>query len=388
MTTYPTNIKVLDKSIVNGVMEEEDVTPQTLYTLGIDAGTVSASSRLRIKVTLSRVVGTPLADPVLDCELCTAESLPEGQILSEVATLTPKRLNTGSGSFSYVGEFDQSHEIYELVYITDQPTVPGTLFDDNTNLKLYRIRGNTFKKVRKVITTTTTALDHEAVLRHGYADEPVYVMTSTVTILSNAPEGAYIYFVNDKLQIFIPYQAVGSNYDCYAIKDRIIYLSQGQGVSASLKVDKWNTSGALLKSSTAIQSAGFTDIRGLQAFEDSVYVLANDTLVKLDNQNLAIQGSWNLSSRGTIRAFYVVSNNLAYFVYDPLGIAYVTMGNNTITDVDTSVTHTTNINFATGTVFGIRNVLHFKKIGDNPGYFYYAGNDNNIIMVIGPLECA
>jgi hypothetical protein len=78
-TTYPTNVIVLDNSTVNSVMESEDVTLQTLYSLGIEANTLTSNSKLRIKVLLSRVVGTPLTDFV-DCELCSETALAEPQI--------------------------------------------------------------------------------------------------------------------------------------------------------------------------------------------------------------------------------------------------------------------------------------------------------------------
>jgi len=95
MTTYPTNIKVLDNSTSNAVMESEDISQQTLYELSIPVSTLDTNSRLRIKTLISRVVGVPLADPVIECETCQVDSEAGLQTLTVMNTLMPNTTEMG-----------------------------------------------------------------------------------------------------------------------------------------------------------------------------------------------------------------------------------------------------------------------------------------------------
>lgn len=80
MTTYPQNIIVLDKKILNNNMEGKSTAEQALYEFQIPANTLSNTSKLRLLVNLSRVVAdtcecntdTPLAIEVLGSPLSCA----------------------------------------------------------------------------------------------------------------------------------------------------------------------------------------------------------------------------------------------------------------------------------------------------------------------------
>ena len=385
MTTYPTNIRVLDKDITNSVMEEADITAQELYTFYIAPNTLDTNSKLRIKAVLSRVSGTPLAESDVTCIPCSEGGRVVSQQLVQDRILTPTSDTSGFGSFSYVGEYQGQHEIYEGIYSFKYGST--ATFDLDPNWVLYRIRKNNFKKVAKVLTTTFSDLGIADVQPiHGIADEPTYAMSAIVSISSNAPDGFYLYYVNGKTQVSCP--SFGQFYDSfYAVFDRNIFLVERNTAT----IRKFNEVGEALLNSTAIYGGGYGIPIAMHALDDFLYVLTfSNNIIKCNASTLAIITVWPLSPVTTAIALFASSHSNIYFSFgspNVLGIAALNTGTGVITYIDSGITLTEGIGF------GIRSVLYFKALEGKPGYFYttssavFGTGGYSRIMRIGPIDC-
>jgi len=385
MTTYPTNIKVLDNSTSNAVMESEDISQQTLYELSIPVSTLDTNSRLRIKTLISRVVGVPLADPVIECETCQVDSEAGLQTLTVMNTLMPNTTENGVSSWGHVGENNGNHDIYQYTF---NQTYTGQSFDNNPYVKLYRIRGTNYTRVAKVITLSTSDMDHEVQFMIGVADEPCYGLKATVTIASNIPNGAYIYFPNNGLQVLCDDGGADFFINTFTVKDDIIFLSK----SNSYKLFSFYKSGELITSSTTLADNGYTEPLSMHAIADSMYVLTGGTpnkIHKINVSNLNLVTTWGITVNATpittIKAIYAVSHNLIYFLYvsagvNVVGIGYLHTSTGQSTIVDSSIQLEREL---------LGNVsLHFKRFANSSkGYFYIGQTGRYDIIKIGPLNC-
>jgi hypothetical protein len=387
MTTYPTNVKVLDKDITNEVMEEAIVSRQDLYNLYIEPNTLETNSKLRIKATLSRVVGTPLPDSDVTCITCSEGGRAVPQELVQDRILSPRNSLSGYGSFSYVGEANGKHEIYEGIYSFDFTT--AATFDIDRNWRLYRIRNNDFKVVNKVLTTTFDNLGiADAQPIHGISDEPAYGFSAIVSISSNAPQNFYLYYVTDKLQI--GFDGYGQFYgSTFTIEDRKVFLIETN--TGYIRGFRSATSAILFASNTTLSGIYGTPT-AFHALGGFLYVLTdNNIIVKLLQDDLTVVTSWSLSPIATARALFAVNKSLIYFSFGALGvlgIAALNTGTGEFTIIDSSIVLTESIGF------GTRSTLIFKAIdGQDSGYFYTTGSatfgtgGGSRIMRIGPVSC-
>lgn len=110
MTTYPTDVVVLDKSLVDTVMEEATVETQEMYSLYIPANTLDVGSRLRITVNLSRVIADSVPNAEVSCANCGPESL-RGQMGDLTVELFIGLPANSAISWSHV---DETNTIYLL----------------------------------------------------------------------------------------------------------------------------------------------------------------------------------------------------------------------------------------------------------------------------------
>lgn len=383
MATYPINTRVLDRDITNAVMEEADITLQSLYELYIPAGTLDPSSRLRIKATLSRVVGTPLPDSDVTCIKCSEGGRAVPQELLEDRILTPKKgMVSVQGSFSYVGESNGKHEIYEAIY--DFTEAFGDTFDQDRNLKLYRIRRNDFKKVTKVLTTTFGDLDiSDAHLMHGIADEPTYAFGAIVSISSNAPDNFYLYYIEDKTQVSVP--SLGQFVlPFYAVADRQIFLAERN----TGYIRKFNSAGGHIASNLTL--SGLYGSPCAMHAKGSLWVLTfSGNVVELDIDSLTVQAVY-ATGLTQLRAMWVESPKCIYISYGAAGVLSISAlntENGIVTEIDSAIILSLPIGL------GDFNVLHFKALEDDVGYFYtascatFSGTGLNPIMRIGPVDC-
>lgn len=375
------DVQVLDKSIVNLTMTPKILTQQSMYSYNIPTGTLSNESRLRIKLTLSRVVGTPLNNTNFACDICHDDAKPGAQELSEVKTIIANQ-NETAGSFSFIDDINGEAEIYQAVYVPAD-ALSGT-FDNNTGLKLYKIRESDTTQIAKILTTTDDDLNSGS-LTLGVSDEPAYAIYFLVSFSSTAPAGLYLYRVNSREQYYFP--TIDSSYGYFALANNKVYLIADSATGTPTNIiRKFELNGTVINSSNALPNAGYTNVRAYQIFGNYLWVLSQNTIIKLDTTNLAIVAQYPLG-KSPCRAFTVVSENLIYFYYGNISIAYLDLGNGQVTDVDVDVTKTTALSFNDGTGFPIRFNMFFKKIDNNPGYIYLGSESTPHILKIGPIGC-
>ena len=71
------SVEVLNKSNLNVIMAEKDVTAQKLFNLNIPANTLGINGRLRIFMTLGSVLSTIVECESVECITCCGAELVE-----------------------------------------------------------------------------------------------------------------------------------------------------------------------------------------------------------------------------------------------------------------------------------------------------------------------
>lgn len=335
LTTISNSVVVLKRTLVhseltNNTMTDKLTSLQELFSMSIPANTLT-QKKLRLRALLSRVKG----ELEVCCFTCTDDIPPtESQELVETDMYDVSEINVTT-SWAYVGP---GPEMYIL--LADDSCGGGNAHYDTCTDLIHILNGvKTVRNDLKPEVGNYPAVNN----RIGHSDEHSYVLQTT----SSFGTGLHYYSIPNQTLTVCKAQSgdIGMQVTAWSKYGNSIYACINQtAFGNSKRVREFDaTTGAHIRFTDVLQT--YSSIQTIQANSTYLYGLAHKTSEtdKIVRISLSDFSTVEVIDTGLtfISAFYVVNDNLVYFIRQVLGLpsvgVYCWNGSEIIT-VDSSVT--------------------------------------------------
>lgn len=316
------NTKILDQQVIQVAMTDKILTPQTLYTLNIDAGTLTATGRLRVSATVGRVfnLSQTCPEPLTCCPvvaLTEIESFPadfavadsfstytlDGKVYEYSDESTTTIDFSGNNRASWGGFVGDNDEMYILIR---DASAWGDGYPAAETIVHFTSEG-TREQISPVVPDIGVDGFGVGTLTCGNSDEHCYMVNSVYYSLTDNSEH---YFESEH----------GSAWG--KLGDDFYWAGDTRIGASTSEVRRYSASGAgvfpgsggapAVTSVNFYSTVGNTISRGISSTGTTLFVSFGSYILALDPDDLSLQDT--IDTGLSVKAIYAVSDTLVYFI--------------------------------------------------------------------------